>query len=178
MAQVKINRQAFLRKVETTISPSLRRGLARVATKKASWGIKDDELALVMGVLNFGDPDHRFPNTPNGVLAPIPKRPWLERSTEGYYQTQINKYVNENLGRLVAGLPKRGRGQGKTTARAISAEDFAAGLAKIGAENARKSYEIANFEPNSPATLAHKQGTKPLHDTGRMNAGKIVGWVE
>ena len=83
----KINYKALSRTVETTLSPSLRRGLAAIATKTAHWGIKDQgDLALIMGVLNFGDPDHRVPNTPDGHIAPIPPRPWLNRSTDKIYQ--------------------------------------------------------------------------------------------
>lgn len=180
MAKAKVNYKALSRTVETTLSPSLRRGLAAIATKTAHWGIKDQgDLALIMGVLNFGDPDHRVPNTPDGHPAPIPPRPWLNRSTDKIYQVKINKYVNDSLKKVVASIPKRGRsGFSASSKRAINPNDFMLGLAEIGRDNARYAWEKGNFAPNSDMTLRNKIGTKPLHDTGRMNASAITGWVD
>lgn len=180
MANVKINYKALSKTIETTLAPTLRRGLAAIARKTAHWGIKDQgDLALIMGVLNFGDPDHRVPNTADGHLAPIPPRPWLNRSTDKIYQVKINKYVNDSLKKVVAAIPKRGKLRfSETSNRAISPDDFMQGLAEVGRDNARYAWEKANFAPNSDMTLRNKIGNKPLHDTGRMNAGAITGWVD
>lgn len=180
MAKARINYKALSKTIETTLSPSLRRGLAAIAQKTAHWGIKDQgDLALIMGVLNFGDPDHRVPNTPDGVLAPIPPRPWLNRSTDKIYQVKINQYVNASLKKVIASIPKRGRsGFSATSKRAFNPDDFIRGLAEIGRDNARYAWEKANFAPNSDMTLRNKTGDKPLHDTGRMNADAITGWTD
>lgn len=175
---MKINQAAFKTKIEAYIAPNVRHGFVELAKKRACWGINDatDNLPTIMGVLNFGDPDHRFPNSPRGVLAPIKARRWLERSTEGYYYRELIKYINESLPKVVAGIPKKGAFRSWSSQRALSIDDFIHGLAETGAKNAQKSWELANFEPNRPATLAHKTDPRPLHDTGTMNKGKIVAW--
>ena len=171
---MKINQAAFKTKIEAYIAPNVRHGFVQLAQKRACWGIKDEgDLAMIMGVLNFGDPDHRVPNTSNGKLAPIPARRWLERSTEGYYYRELIKYINENLPKVVNGIPKKGAYRSWTSQRALSIDDFVQGLANAGAKNAIKSWELANFVENTPATLANKSDSRPLHDTGRMNAGSI-----
>lgn len=191
VSNIKINRQAFLRKVESNLTPSLRRGLQRVASRRACFGIKGDaDLAKIMGILNYGDPGHTFPNTKKNSDArkeltdannpsALPARPWLDNSTRGYYQRNLTKYINEHMDKLVAGLPKRGQGQGgASTRRSISADDFMDGLAEMGANNARRSWDQGNFAPNAPATLQNKSDPRPLHDTGRMNADAITAWTE
>lgn len=191
VSNIKINRQAFLRKVESNLTPSLRRGLQRIASKRACFGIHGDaELAKIMGILNYGDPGHTFPNTKKNSDArkeltdssnpsALPARPWLDNSTRGYYQRTLTNYINANIDKVVAGLPKRGQGQGgPSTRRSISADDFINGLAQTGAKNAQRSWDQGNFVPNAPATLENKSDPRPLHDTGRMNADAITGWVE
>lgn len=178
MAGVKVNYRSLSKKVETALSPTLRRGLAMVATKTAHWGIKDHgDLAMIMGVLNFGDPDHRVPNTPEGKEAPIPKRPWLSQTTEGQYRYFVRRYVEINLLKVVSGLSKRGKVSSVSSQRSLSVEDFLQGLSELGAENARDNWENGNFAPNTPATLHNKRGDKPLHDKGRMSREAITGWV-
>ena len=194
---MKVNYGRISKKFEATLSPTLRRSLALVATKTAHWGIKDQgDLAMIMGVLNFGDPAHTVPNRGKGSetrsaledalkanigvtnLSAIPPRPWLSQSTEGVYKYNLRKYVEENLGKLVAGLTKRGKAGSYSSNRALSIDDFLQGLAEVGAENAQDNWENGSFEPNAPMTLRNKNTTKPLHDTGRMNKGSITGWVD
>lgn len=197
VAVIRINKAAFLRKIKTDVTPNLRRGLAALATTEAHWGIKGhDDLPLIMGVLNFGDPAHTVPNRKKNsperknmesFLAgggknnsAIPPRPWLSRSTEGYYYKKLINYVNTNLPKVIAGIPKRGRGQSHTSPkieRAWSIEKFMKGFAELGAENAKKSWELANFTPNRPMTLKNKTDPRPLHDTGVMNESVIEGWL-
>ena len=176
---MKVNYRDISKKIEADLSPTIRKSLALVSKKTAHWGIKDEgNLALIMGVLNFGDPDHRVPNTPQGRPAPIPKRPWLNRSTERIFQARINNYIEKNLGKLLAGLKKRGKAGSGSSQRALSAEDFLKGLAEVGRDNARQIWEKGNFAPNTDATLRNKRGDKPLHDKGRMNQAAITGWVD
>lgn len=192
---MKANYSRISKKFEATLTPTLRRSLALVATKTAHWGIKDDgELAVIMGVLNFGDPAHTVPNTGKGTLrrkmiedaiavyggndSAIPPRPWLTQSTEGIYRYNIRKYVEANLGKMVAGLYKRGKAGSASSNRALSIDKFLQGLAEVGAENAQDNWENGSFAPNRPMTLRNKGTTKPLHDTGRMNKGSITGWVD
>lgn len=194
---MKANYGRISKKIEATLSPTLRRSLALVATKTAHWGIKDQgDLALIMGVLNFGDPAHTVPNRGKGSearkvledalsanigvtnLSAIPPRPWLIQSTEGIYRYNIRKYVEAHLGKMVAGLSKRGKAGSASSNRALSIDKFLQGLAEVGAENAQDNWENGNFAPNAPMTLRNKGTTKPLHDTGRMNKGSITGWVD
>lgn len=176
---VKINSTAFKTKIEAYIAPNVRHGFVELAKKRACWGIKDEgDLALIMGVLNFGDPDHRVPNTPNGRKAPIPRRPWLDRSAQGYYRFALKKYVEDNLPKVVAGIPKKGAYRSWSSQRALGIDDFVQGLAEVGADNARTSWDEGKFAPNTPATLRNKSDPRPLHDTGRMNANAIKAWSE
>ena len=177
MPSVRFN-SGFYKKMDAIVTMSSRKALADLSKKTAHWGVRDQgDLALIMGVLEFGDPDHRFPNIPTGKLAPIPPRRWLKRSTEGYYQKELANYVNKNLPKVLAGFPKRGQGITNQVTRK-SADEFIQGLAEVGRDNARKSWELANFTENSPATLANKRDPRPLHDTGRMNESVITAWSE
>ena len=177
MPNVRFNSN-FYKKMDAIVTTSTRKAVADLSKKTAHWGIKDQgDLALIMGVLEFGDPDHRFPNTPSGKLAPIPPRGWLKRSREGYYQRELANYINENLPKVLKGFPKRGQSVSNQKARQSTAE-FIKGLAEVGRDNARKSWESANFAENSPATLANKRDSRPLHDTGRMNASVITAWSD
>lgn len=177
MANVQFN-SGFYKKIDAIVTPTARKAMADLAKKEARWGIKEKgELPLIMGVLEFGDPDHRFPNTPSGKLAPIPKRPWLQRSVEGYYKKELVKYVNENLPKVLRGFPKSGQRIDNPKSD-LSSEKFIQGLAAVGAQNARKSWELANFTPNSPATLENKSDSRPLHGDGSkgMSADAITAW--
>ena len=175
---MKVNYRAISRKIETNVSPTLRKGLAAISMKSAHWGIKDQgDLALIMGVLNFGDPDHRVPNTPDGHKAPIPKRPWLSQTTEGQYKYFVRKYVEDNLPKVISGLAKRGKVQSVSSQRSLSIDDFLQGLADEGKDAAQDNWENGSFAENTPMTIKNKHGDKPLHDTGRMNRNSITGWV-
>lgn len=177
---VKVN-SSFLTKLNLAVEKNVRSGFVDLATKRACWGIKDEgNLALIMGVLNFGDPDHRVWNNSKGVLAPIPPRPWLSNSTEGMYRYLLRRYVNENLPRILPSISKRGvyKGKSLSSQRALGIDDFVKGLAEIGADNARDNWDSGKFQPNSPMTLARKSDPRPLHDTGRMNASAIKAWSE
>ena len=177
MPNVKFN-SSFYKKMDAIVTMTSRKAMSDLSKKTAHWGIKGDgDLPLIMGVLEFGDPDHRFPNTPQGVLAPIPPRRWLKRSTEGYYQKELANYVNENLPKVLRGFPKSGQSVSNQKSRK-SADEFIAGLAEVGRKNAIKSWELANFEANSPATLEKKIDPRPLHDTGRMNEDEITAWSD
>lgn len=192
MAQgIKIKTSIIQRKIDSTLSPQLRRGLKAIGAKTACYGIKDHgDLAKIMGVLNYGDPGHTFPNTgkdsdrrqdldASNNDSAIPARPWLDKTSRGIYGQARAKYIKENIGRVIAGIPKRGQSrQFKSSQRAMTVEDFAQGLANVGAQNARDSWNASNFEPNAPATLENKSDPRPLHDTGRMNADAITGWIK
>ena len=171
---------SFYKKMDLIATPTSRRAVADLAKKTAHWGIKGGgDLPMIMGVLEFGDPDHRFLNNAGGVPAPIPSRPWLRRSTEGFYRKELTKYINDNLPKVLRGFPKRG--QSITNSKTeMSAKDFIDGVAQIGAKNARKSWEVANFAPNTPATLENKTDTRPLHGNGKtgMSADAIKSWSE
>ena len=191
---VKVN-SSFLTKLNVAVEKNVRSGFVDLAKKRACWGIKGgDELPVIMGVLNFGDPAHTFPNTKKSsptrkkiqdILtafggensSAIPARPWLSNSTKGAYRYFIKKYIDENLPKMVAGVRKDGKYVSVTSQRALSVEDFVKGLAEVGADNARDNWESGSFTPNSPATLANKNDTRPLHDTGLMNSDRIEGWV-
>ena len=190
---ISINKSSFTSKLYLDITKNVRSGLAQLATKKACWGIKDQgDLALIMGVLNFGDPAHTVPNTPKnserrkmiedaidtfgGNDSAIPPRPWLSRSTEGYYKYSLRKYIEDNLPKVVKGIPKKGPFQSISSTQSMSINDFVEGLAKVGAENARDSWDNGNFAPNKPMTLANKADSRPLHGSGRMNRGSITAW--
>lgn len=177
MPGVRFN-SGFYKKMDTIVTTTSRKAMADLSKRTAHWGIKDQgDLALIMGVLEFGDPDHRFPNTPKGKLAPIPPRRWLKRSREGYYQKELANYVNENLPKVLRGFPKSGQSISSSKTRK-SADEFIQGLAEVGRDNARKSWNLANFTENSPATLINKTDPRPLHDTGRMNETVITAWSD
>lgn len=179
MPGVRINRSAIIKKITINVTPTVRRGFAAIARKEASWGIRNNgDLALIMGVLNFGDPDHRVPNNETGRSAPIPARPWLSYSTQGVYAYNLQKYINENLRKMLVSIPKRGQGQFRSSQKSLHPDDFMKGLAEVGRDNARELWEEANFAPNTAATLRNKTGDKPLHDTGRMNQSVITGWIK
>lgn len=183
MPGLKINTIAFKKTIEKTVSPTVRRGFAQISKKTASWGIKGQgDLPLIMGVLNFGDPDHRVWNNAQGVLAPIPPRPWLNRSTQGIYQVKINSYIRENLPRVIMSIQTRGQSSFRKTSsqahKTLHPDDFIAGLAKIGRDNARYAWEKANFQENAEMTLAHKSDPRPLHGHGRMKESSITAWTD
>lgn len=188
---IKINPQAFLRTVESQLSPQLRQGLKTIAGKKACFGIKGQgDLAKIMGVLNYGDPGHTFPNTPKGSDtrqdlsgdtndSAIPPRPWLDNSTRGAYAPKISKYINENIGKVIASIPKRGQSRQRAASqRSMPIDDFIKGLAEVGAQNARTSWNQGHFKENAPATLENKSDPRPLHDSGRMSDDSISAWTE
>lgn len=177
MPNVRFN-SGFYKKMDAIVTTTSRKALSDLSKKTAHWGIKDQgDLALIMGVLEFGDPDHRVPNTPAGVLGPIPPRPWLRKSTQGTYRSHLTKYINDNLPKVLRGLPKSGQNITNTKTE-MSSKDFISGLAELGRDNARISWATANFAPNSPATLANKSDARPLHDTGRMNESVITAWSD
>lgn len=173
---------SYLTKLQVAIDRNIMTGFDELAKKKACWGIKDasDDLPLIMGVLNFGDPDHRVWNNAEGVLAPIPPRPWLSASTKDEYHTKIKRYVRTQLPRMIAGITKaeKGRYASHSSNKTLSVDDFIEGLAKLGAENARDYWENGPFIHNADMTLKHKSDLRPLHGHGTMQKGKIEGWVE
>lgn len=197
-AGIKVNTIAFKNQIMKSLTPTTYEGFRHIAAKTACWGIKG-ELALIMGVLNFGDPAHTVPNhkktSPTrknleSALAAfggkndsaIPPRPWLSRSTEGVYQVKLNDYIRENTGALIASVVTQGGTEFKSTSkrkgRALNPDDFIKGLAEVGKKNAQQSWEKANFKENAPMTLAHKSDPRPLHGTGRMNESVIEAWTE
>ena len=192
---------SFYKKMDMIVTPTSRRAVADLSKKTAHWGIKGNgDLPMIMGVLEFGDPDHTWPNTKKGSRlrrflelnaafgkednpSAIPPRPWLRRSIEGYYRKEIVKYVNDNLPKVLAGFPKSG--QNIVNAKAdMTAKEFIEGLAKVGRDNAEMSWEVANFEPNAPATVEMKQEVdmRPLHGRGDgdnpMSGDAITAWSD
>lgn len=196
MAGVKFN-SSFYKNIEAIVTPTARKAMSDLSHKTARWGIKGQgDLPMIMGVLEFGDPDHTWPNTPKGSRnrkflelnatfgeennpSAIPPRPWLRRSVEGYYRKEIVKYINENLPTVLSGFPKRGQSVENKKSR-MSADKFIEGLAKVGRDNAEMSWEIANFEPNAPATLELKDDPRPLHGNGvtGMSGDAITAWSD
>ena len=197
---VKFN-SSFYKKMDIIATPTSRRAVADLSKKTAHWGIKGNgDLPMIMGVLEFGDPDHTWPNTPKGSRhrkfleinaafgeednpSAIPPRPWLRRSIEGYYRKEIVKYINKNLPKVLAGLPKYGQNILNEKAD-MTPQQFIDGLAEIGRDNAEMSWEVANFEPNAPATIEMKQevDTRPLHGRGDrdnpMSDDAITAWSD
>lgn len=193
MSGVKFN-SGFYKKMDAIVTMTSSKGLADLAKKTARWGIKNQgDLPMIMGILEFGDPAHTFPNAKRGAEkrkavedliasggenpSAIPPRPWLRKSTQGTYRSHLTKYINENLPKVLRGIPKSGQSITSTKAE-LSTQDFIQGLAETGRDNARASWGTANFVPNSPATLANKADSRPLHDTGRMNESVITAWSE
>lgn len=179
-------------------TPTSRRAVADLAKKTAHWGIKGNgDLPMIMGVLEFGDPAHTFPNAKKGTPkrrevedfvasggknpSEIPPRPWLRRSVEGYYRKEIVKYVNDNLPKVLAGFPKYGQNIVNPKSR-MNTEKFIEGLAKVGRDNAEMSWNYANFEKNRPATLENKTDPRPLHGNGDgdnpMSGDAITAWSD
>lgn len=176
---VKFN-SGFYKKMDLIATPTSRRAVADLAKKTAHWGIKGQgDLPMIMGVLEFGDPDHRFLNNKGGVLAPIPPRPWLRKSAQGTYRSHLVKYVNDNLPKVLRGFPKSGQNIVNSDAQ-MTTKEFIQGLAEVGAKNARAGWDTANFTPNAPATLANKSDPRPLHGNGKtgMSADAIEAWSE
>lgn len=189
----------FYKKMDLIATPTSRRAVADLAKKTAHWGIKGHgDLPMIMGILEFGDPGHTFPNTRIGSRrrkelevkeafgneknpSEIPPRPWLRRSIEGYYRKQIAKYVNENLPRVLRGFPKYGQSIVNPDTL-MTTKKFIQGLAEVGAANAQKSWDLANFTPNAKATLENKDDERPLHGNGEgdnpMSADAIEAWSE
>lgn len=170
----------FYKKMDLIATPTSRRAVADLAKKTAHWGIKGQgDLPMIMGVLEFGDPDHRFLNNGGGVPAPIPPRPWLRKSIQGTYRSHLVKYVNDNLPKVLRGFPKSGQNIVNSDAQ-MTTKEFIQGLAKVGARNARQSWEASNFTPNAPATLANKSDPRPLHGNGKtgMSEEAIEAWSD
>lgn len=179
-------------------TPTSRRAVADLSKKTAHWGIKGNgDLPMIMGVLEFGDPAHTFPNAKKGTPkrkevedfvasggknpSEIPPRPWLRKSTQGTYRSHLTKYINDNLPKVLAGFPKYGQNIVNPDAR-MTAKEFIEGLAKVGRDNAEMSWNYANFEKNRPATLANKTDPRPLHGNGDgdnpMSGDAITAWSD
>lgn len=167
--------------MEKNLTPSLRQGLAGIARMRACAGIPEEkgELVVIAATQEYGNPLNRFPNTPDGVLAPIPARPFLSRSTRGRYGYIIANYINENLPHLLAAIPTRGDGGDfrRTSRRALHPATFMKGLADLVANNARTVIDNQNFEKLSINTKEKKGSDFILFDTGEL-FDSISGWVE
>lgn len=177
-------------------TPTSRRAVADLAKRTACWGIKDEgDLPMIMGILEFGDPAHTFPNAKKDSprrkaveaelaaggenSSAIPPRPWLRKSAQGTYRSHLVKYVNDNLPKVLRGFPKYGQNIVNPDAL-MTTKEFIQGLAEVGAKNAREDWETANFEKNAKATLANKSDPRPLHGRGDgdnpMSADAIKAW--
>lgn len=197
MPGVKFN-SGFYKKMDMIVTMTSRKALADLSKKTAHWGIKGHgDLPMIMGVLEFGDPAHTFPNAKKGTTkrkamedfvasggenkSAIPPRPWLNKSRQGTYRSHLTKYINDNLPAVLRGMPKEGQSIVNPKAT-ISADKFIQGLAEVGAKNARDSWNYANFEKNRPATLANKTDPRPLHGNGgdkdSMSEDKIEAWSD
>lgn len=196
MSSVKFN-SGFYKKMDMIVTTTSRKALADLSKKTACWGIKGHgDLPMIMGVLEFGDPAHTFPNRKKGsptrkaledVLAAfggenasaIPPRPWLAKSIQGTYRSHLTKYINDTLPQVLRGFPKKGQSIVNPKAK-VSTDKFIQGLAEVGAKNARESWNKANFKKNAPATLANKTDPRPLHGKGgekdSMSEDKIEAW--
>lgn len=152
------------------------------------------EYALIMGVNNFGDPLHTFPNTDRkgairktgkklgaegleslGVkLNPIPARPFLtDAQTLG--KKNIQKYINDNIVHLATGVRT-----GRSSRRSISPKDFMRGLADVMRDNIRENWRDSAglYKENADATLKNKpSGLPPLHGK-EFKETDIKGWID
>ena len=197
MANMQFN-SSFYKKMSMIATATSRKAVADLSKRTAHWGIKGNgDLAKIMGVLEFGDPGHTVPNTPKGSQrrktiedavaafggndSAIPPRPWLRKSIRGSYRSKLVKYINTNLPKVLQGFPKSGQNIVNTNAE-MTTDEFLQGLAEVGMENARNSWETANFTPNAPMTLQNKSDPRPLHGKGdgenAMSAEKITAWSE
>lgn len=193
MAGVKFN-SSFYKNIEAIVTPTARKAMSDLSHKTAHWGIKGQgDLPMIMGVLEFGDPAHTWPNTRKGSAtrqfieqsmdegnsSAIPPRPWLRNTIQGSYRRELTKYINENLPTVLSGFPKRGQSVENKKSR-MSADKFIEGLAKVGRNNAINSWVHANFTPNAEATLARKTDDRPLHGNGvtGMSDEAITAWSD
>ena len=192
MAKVKLDARKLSHLVVKGITrSSFLRELDKLNNKQVHAGITG-EYALIMGVLNFGDPLHTVPNTPRrstvrkegkrlgseGLetqevkLSPIPARPFLT-DAQVLGKDNIKKYINKNISKLGAGIVS-----GKSSQRALSANDFLKGLSEVMAENIRQNWRDSSmYEPNADMTIHNKPaGLPPLHGK-KFNEEYIKGWV-
>ena len=191
---VKVNSSSINGKVSRALSRRLVPLLKKLedfnnSPMKAVAGIKG-EYALIMGVNNFGDPLHTFPNTgkkgvirktgkkigAEGVkslgveLNPIPARPFLT-TAQKIYKIRNDKYLEKAVPALLAGF------EGSSGKKTMTPTRFYEGLSENMAQNIRDNWNSGNFVANSPATLVNKNNDKPLHGKSFSDAD-ITGWVK
>lgn len=169
---------------------------------KACAGIRGKK-ALVMGVNNFGDPLHTFPNTSDessvrnkkmkkmakklGAEAmatqgynPIPARPFFSDASykigdraKGNIDNYLSKHIPRLLAAGISGTFKKG---GRRTA---TPKEFYEGLSNVMANNIRENWKESSslYEKNSDATIANKGNLPPLHG-GHFEEDGIEGWIK
>lgn len=178
---------------------SVLRNIEKLNGLHAHAGIKG-EFALIMGVNNFGDPLHTFPNTKNedkirmkakskdkrglnkmlesatgkSSFSPIPARPFL---TDAQYlgKKNIQKYINDNIDKLASGVRS-----GKSSNRSLSPKDFMQGLADTIRNNIRENWRDSAglYKENADATVKNKPaGLPPLHGK-EFKESNIEGWTD
>ena len=197
MAGVKFN-SSFYKKLDMIVTMTSRKALSDLSKRTAHWGIKGHgDLPMIMGVLEFGDPAHTFPNAKKGTEkrkavekliasggqneSAIPPRPWLNKSRQGTYRSHLTKYVNNSLQEVLRSMPKTGNVFYTSHSKKLT-DKFIQGLAEVGAQNARDSWNSGNFAKNAEATLINKDDPRPLHGNGgekdSMSEDKITAWSE
>lgn len=141
-------------------------------------GIRNDESALYMGVNNFGDPAHAFPNVSNRnrkifsyIPSPIPPRPFLTEA-QTYSPGRIRECLHKNIPLLVAG------GRKDDAKKTLTPNEFLEKVGEALRDNIRENWKSADFEPNAPATVSIKGFDKPLHGKdNNFTEEKITSWV-
>jgi len=99
-------------------------------------------VALVAVVHEFGSPDHG-----------IPERSFL-RAGVRRAKPKLDKLNIGNLQRVLAGK--------QTVTGALEQ------LGAVAAGEVKREFEIGDFVPNSPATIARKKSSRPLIDSGQL----------
>lgn len=197
---VKVNSSSINGKVSRALSRRLVPLMGKMqefnnSSMKAVAGIRG-KYAIIMGVNNFGDPLHTFPNTKNeeplryigkqvglkgikklkvdkdlGVkIRPIPARPFLT-TAQTIYKVRNYKYLEKAIPALLAGF------EGSSGKKVMTPKAFYEGLSENMAQNIRDNWNSGNFVANSPATLANKSDDRPLHGK-KFSDEKIKGWVK
>lgn len=165
-------------------------------------GVKGEK-ALIMGVNNFGDPLHTFPNTSDessvrnkkmkkmakklGAEAmatqgynPIPARPFFSDASYnngGEAKSNIDKYLEKHIPNLIASAKSGSFVKGGK--RTETSREFYKGLSEVMADNIRKNWNdsASLYAENSKATIKNKGNLPPLHG-GHFSEDGIEGWIK
>ena len=118
------------------------------------FGQDDAELPLIGAVQEFGNPDNRYYNTPDGSPAPIIPRPFLSYTYELHFQDMVD-FIDKQLERYIKGYIKY------ETVFELAGQRFQKHVQ-------REMSRSGNWEPNTELTKKLKGSSKPLFHTGTM----------